>query len=360
MSRFKSLNVLLLLSLCFSFPVMAEQSDEVMEMLLKKEKNLNPDMTNPGSEEYPIWFKNSFLDLRDDVEEAKENNKRVLLFFYQDGCPYCKKLLEVNLAQKAIADKMKQNIDAITINMWGDREVTDMDGVTMKEKDFAVKNRVMYTPTLLFLDEKGKLILRVNGYYKPHKFMTALDYVIGKHEKTEKFRAYYQKIKPPKSFGKLHEQDYFSKPPHNLTRVKKKDAKPLLVLFEQKQCPACDELHEDVFERVESLKYLKKFDIAQLDMWSKKTDVTAPNGKKYKANKWATELDIKYAPSLVFFNNEGKEVFRTEAYLKSFHFQSILDYVSSKGYLKQPSFQRWIEVRAEKLREKGYTIDLMK
>ena len=171
-------------------PVLAESKDSaVLEMLLKKEKSLNKDFTNPGSIEYPVWFKNSFLDLRDDVAEAAENNKRVLLFFYQDGCPYCKKLLEVNLAQKAIADKMQKHIDAITINMWGDREITDINGEVMKEKDFAVKNKVMYTPTLLYLDEKGKIILRVNGYYKPHKFNTALDYVIGKHDKKEKFRA---------------------------------------------------------------------------------------------------------------------------------------------------------------------------
>lgn len=351
--------VFIVVSMTISFAAVADSAKEVEKMLLKKEKSLNPDMSNPGSEEYPDWFKNSFLDLREDIEEAAEANKRVLLFFYQDGCPYCKKMIEVNLAQKAIADKMRANIDAITINMWGDREVTDMDGETLKEKDFAVKLKVMYTPTMLFLDENGKVILRVNGYYKPNKFMTALNYVTGKHEKASTFRAYYKKSKPPKSHGKLHEQAFISKPPHNLTRIKKKNAKPLMVLFEQKQCPACDELHSDVFNRVETLGFLEKFDVVQFDMWSKKTSLTTPDGKQTTANKWANDLDIKYAPSLVFFDQKGKEVFRVEAYLKAFHFQSILDYVSSEGYKEQPSFQRWIEVRADRLREKGVTIDLM-
>ena len=87
--------------------------------------------------------------------------------------------------------------------------------------------------------------------------------------------------------------------------------------------------------------------------------MTTPVVKQTTANKWANDLDIKYAPSLVFFDQKGKEVFRVEAYLKAFHFQSILDYVSSEGYKEQPSFQRWIEVRADRLREKGVTIDLM-
>ncbi len=41
------------------------------------------------------------------------------------------------------------------------------------------------------------------------------------------------------------------------------------------------------------------------------------------------ELGIQYTPSLVFFDNVGREVFRTEAYLKGFHIQGALDYVAS-------------------------------
>jgi len=55
---------------------------------------LKADMVNPGYHEKPAWFKESFLDLREDIKEATENKKRVLLYFYQDGCPYCAKLLQ--------------------------------------------------------------------------------------------------------------------------------------------------------------------------------------------------------------------------------------------------------------------------
>ena len=59
------------------------------------------------------------------------------------------------------------------------------------------------------------------------------------------------------------------------------------------------------------------------------------------------------------FDNTGKEVFRTEAYLKSFHVQSSLDYVLSGAYRTQPSFQRFIQARAEALEAQGIHIDLM-
>ncbi len=336
----------------------ATAADTAPKKFMKREGQLNPDMTNPGATEYPHWFKNSFLDFRDDVRDAAQANKRLVLFFYQDGCPYCKKTVEVNLAQKPIADLLQTKFDVITVNMWGDRDVTDIDGERLIEKNFALKKKVMYTPTILFFDEKGEVILRVNGYYEPHKFMAALTYSSEKHEAEGSFRDYFAKLDPPPPAGVLHEQPFIGKPPYNLTRVKAKGAKPLMVLFEQKQCPACDELHGDVLKRKESVEQARRFDVVQLDMWDR-TPVTTPDGVATTAVEWAKKLDVKYAPSFVFFDATGKEVIRMEAYLKSFHVQSVMDYVASGAYKTEPSFQRFIEGRAEHLREQGATIRIM-
>lgn len=326
--------------------------------ILKKEGELSAGMTNPGAADYPDWFKSSFLDFRDDVKEATQSKKRLMVFFYQDGCPYCKKLVDVNLAQKNITDTMKARFDVVTVNLWGDREVTDFDGQSMIEKNFAVKYRVMYTPTVLFFDEQSKVVLRLNGYYEPHKFLATLNYVADKHEKDGSFRDYFAKVNPPPPAGILHNEPFIKPAPHNLTRVTKPDAKPLMVMFEQQQCPACDEMHADVMKRKETLEQAARLDVIQLDIWSQ-TPVTTPNGKVTTASEWAKTLDVKYAPSMVFFDTSGKEVFRIEAYLKSFHVQSILDYVSSAAYKEEPSFQRYIEARADHLREQGVKINIM-
>ncbi|MEJ2027785.1 MAG: thioredoxin fold domain-containing protein, partial [Limibacillus sp.] len=132
---------------------------------------------NPGYHDQPAWFKQSFLDIREDIQEASEGGRRLVLYFYQDGCPYCKKLLEINFSQKDIVDKTRQGLDVIAINMWGDREVIDFDGRPTTEKNFAADLKVMFTPTLLFLDEQGQVVMRLNGYYPPHKFNAALEYV---------------------------------------------------------------------------------------------------------------------------------------------------------------------------------------
>jgi thioredoxin-related protein len=322
-----------------------------------REGELNPDLTNPGSVEFPHWFKNTFMDIKEDVAEASEAGKRVLLFFYQDGCPYCKKLVEYNFTQRDIVTKAQDTLDVIAVNMWGDREVTWVDGSVMTEKEFAKKMRVMFTPTLLFLNEEGGVVLRVNGYYHPTKFKTALNYVASHREKKERFADYYNRLSPPPSKGELNQQPFF-KPIAGLSQPASSSSGYKLVLFEQKQCPNCDELHQDIFKRKESLEQLQRFDVYQVDMWSKEK-LTTPGGEQLTPREWAEQLDIKFAPSMVFFNKQGKEAFRTEAYLKAFHIQSVLDYVASGAYLKEPEFQRYIDTRAEHLREQGVTIKLM-
>ena len=324
--------------------------------VLAQETGLEPGFVNPGYHEQPAWFKESFLDIREDIAEAAASGKRVVLYFYQDGCPYCAKLLDTNLSQRDIVDLMRSNFDVIAINMWGDREVTDFEGRETTEKKFAEALRVMFTPTLLFLDEQGRVVLRVNGYYPPHKFKAALKYVADRREGTESFRDYFSRLEPRKATGKLHVQPDYLQPPYRLAA--RSSSRPLLVLFEQAECPPCDELHLDIFRRPESRPLLERFDIVLLDMWGKEP-VQTPDGKETTAAEWARALNVQYAPTMVFFDADGKEVFRAEAYLKAFHIQSVLDYVASGAYREQPNFQRFIQARADALEAQGIHVDLM-
>ncbi len=74
---------------------------------------------------------------------------------------------------------------------------------------------------------------------------------------------------------------------------------------------------------------------------------------------WARELRVAYTPSLVFFDR-GREVFRVDTYLRPFHLASALDYVASGAYRKEPSFQRYVQARAERLRGRGEKVELWK
>ena len=319
----------------------------------KTEGELAAGMVNPGHEEHPAWFKVSFLDLFEDIEDAADNNKRLMIYYYQDGCPYCKKLLQENFSQREISDKTQKYFDVVSINLWGDKEVTVGDK-TYTEKEFAEALKVQYTPTLLFFNEKNKIAFRANGYYPPEKFSALLDYIGKKQESTISYQDYMEKVNPQVSTGRLHDDINSVASITDLTQSEK----PLMVMFEQKKCNTCDELHLDILKRKESIALLSRFDVAVLDMWSSRV-VTTPSGKKMKIRDWAKKLDVKYAPSLLFFDDKGNEVFRADAYLKAFHTQSVMDYVSSGAYKTQSNFQRYIDKRADHLREQGIEVNLM-
>jgi thioredoxin-related protein len=312
---------------------------------------------SPNAIEIPAWFRESLLDIREDVRDAAADGKRLLLYFGQDGCPYCRELMRVNFSQKGIVDRTRRQFNATAINIWGDREVTWTDGRIRSEKALAAFLKVQFTPTLLLLDEKGAIALRLNGYYPPPKFQAALDYAGGRHESKISFAEYLETyVREPVS-GTLHRQPFFLKPPYDFARARRPAARPLIVLFEQKQCGACDELHAGALREPEVRALIGRFDVARLELFGAAPVVT-PEGNSLTEERWARALGVGYTPSLVFFDAAGKEVFRMEAYLKPFHVASGLDYVASGAYRKQPSFQRYIQQRAEKIRAAGGSVTL--
>ncbi len=304
--------------------------------------------------EYPSWFKDSFLDLRDDIAEAKAQNKRVMLMFTQDNCPYCNALVERNLAQQDIEKRLRERFDVIAVNIWGDREVVGLDGTKHTEKSYAISQKVQFTPTLLFFDETGQMILRLNGYLPPERFKTAIEYVAQGKEKSIPYRDYVAANTPPASGGELFKEDFFKPAPYQLQR---RANRPLVVFFEQKDCPSCAELHQKVLTDRDTRAVLRKLDVVQLDMWTK-TPVVTPQGKRLTAREWAKSLDVKYAPTIVVFDPRGREIIRTEAFFKVFHTQGIFAYAADAAYKTEPNFQRYLSARAEKLREEGKDVDI--
>ena len=337
---------LLLLLMLFPPLSVAEDGQELASGLI-----------NPGFHEKPVWFKQSFLDLQEDVRDAAAEGKRVMLFFYQDGCPYCAKLLNENFTIKEIADKTKNGFQVIAINLWGDNEVVGLDSESTTEKRLAERLKVAYTPTLLFLDESGRQALRINGYYPPHKFSAALDYVSTRQESRQSFRDFLAGRRPAPASGKLHREARYLQPPLDLRRGGV-GGRPLLVLMEMKQCPPCDELHQRTFVREEIRHSLERFDVALVDVWSAEPVIT-PSGETLPSTEWAGALKVNYTPSLLFFDSQGREVFRSEAYLRSFHIHTAMEYVLSGSYREQPNFQRYVQARADELRAQGVQIDIM-
>jgi thioredoxin-related protein len=305
--------------------------------------------------EKPEWFKESFLEFEEDVTEAAAAGRRVMLYFHQEGCPYCARLVEENFTDPELKAFIIENFDGITLNMWGDRPVVSVAGQDFTEKSFAAALQVQYTPTLIFLDENGKVALRLNGYYPPRDFRAALNYVAQKRERDMSFAQYRLETLAAAS-GNLIDEDFYLDQ-FDLQKIITASHKPLAVYFESPACAECATMHIRILRDKATRKLVLQADNIQLDVGSSQ-QITTPAGKQTSVKQWARDLGIAYTPSVVFFDDAGKEVMRISAFLKTFHFQSVYAYVLDKAYLEEPEFQRYISARADHIREAGFDTDI--
>lgn len=100
------------------------------------------------------FFHDTFKDLREDLDEAKAEGKRLVLFFEQRGCIYCKKMHEEVFSDPDLNAFIDDNFFAVQLNLHGGTEVIDFDGDALSEKDMARKWRVMFTPNIMFMPEE--------------------------------------------------------------------------------------------------------------------------------------------------------------------------------------------------------------
>jgi len=99
------------------------------------------------------WMRETFLDLREDLEEANAEGKRFAIIIEQRGCIYCRKMHEDVFPDPEIESMIEDNFFVIQLNMFGDLEVTDFDGEVLSEKEIMFKWGVNFTPTFMFFPQ---------------------------------------------------------------------------------------------------------------------------------------------------------------------------------------------------------------
>ncbi|VAW55026.1 hypothetical protein MNBD_GAMMA06-1396 [hydrothermal vent metagenome] len=291
---------------------------------------------------YPDWFQLSQGDLRDDLEEAKQSGKKgIIAYFGQKRCAYCEQFFKISLANADIQNYLRKHYNLIAFDIWGIDDIIDTDGKKYTERGLSIHYQTNFTPSLIFYDVEGTPVFRLRGFYPPYKFRAALQYTVEMFYKQETFSAYLERGNPGKYFlqAGLTERDFFIKPPFNLKTLQK-NTKTTAVFFEQGNCHTCDLLHSGPLSKTSSIKELKKMNVVQLNMWSD-TAVITPQGKKTTAKNWAKSLDIFYTPSIVFFDETGKEIIRIDSVTQFYRLLGVLDYVNQQGYKKSTDYQSW-------------------
>jgi thioredoxin-related protein len=142
-----------------------------------------------------FFFAQTFGDLREEAATAREAGKQgMLLFFEADACPYCQRMRRNVFANRGVQEWFAERFVSIAVDIHGDVELTDFDGISLPSKVFADHRKVFLTPVVSFIDLGGGEIYRHVGMVRTAREMLLLGkYIEGKHFYDTEFRVYAQR-----------------------------------------------------------------------------------------------------------------------------------------------------------------------
>ncbi|WP_428603321.1 thioredoxin family protein [Sedimenticola sp.] len=115
-------------------------------------------------------------NLQADGEAAQRDNKAILLLVSQEHCSYCVAIKRDVIVPMIMSGNYKNNLLIRELHLDGTSTVIDFDGVERDSYHFTYNYKVSVTPTLLFLDGRGKeLAEKMVGFQTPDMYYYYVD-----------------------------------------------------------------------------------------------------------------------------------------------------------------------------------------
>lgn len=119
----------------------------------------------------------------------------------------------------------------------------------------------------------------------------------------------------------------------------------LIVYFGQKRCAYCEQFLETNLGITDIQKYIREhYNIIPIDIWGIE-DIKDTDGKSYTERELSIRYKTNFTPSLVFYDDKGKPIFRLRGYYPPYKFRAALKYVV-EGFYKKETFRDYL-ARAE-------------
>jgi len=182
------------------------RSSLLFAMLLLAGAVLAEEQETRDAQEY--FFTQTFGDLPEEMQTARDEGKLgMLLFFEAEACQYCQYMLRKIFNQRRVQDWYRERFVNIDVDIHGDVELTDFDGITLPSKIFADHRRIYMTPVLSFLNLDGVEIYRHLGMIKtPQEFLLLGEYIEGEHYFDTEYKVFARKR------GMRDEEDILTSP----------------------------------------------------------------------------------------------------------------------------------------------------
>ncbi len=149
------------------------------------------------------FFDETFGDLQEELATAKEQGKKaILIMFEMEECPFCRRMKAKVLNRDDVQEYFREHFLILSMDVEGDLEITDFQGNTTTQKEFALKQyRVRATPVFQFVDLDGKPIKKARytgATSDADEFKLLGQYVVEERYKETSFVRYKRQMKQEK------------------------------------------------------------------------------------------------------------------------------------------------------------------
>jgi thioredoxin-related protein len=253
-----------------------------------------------------FFFAQSFGDLPDELDEARQAGKQgLMLFFEQQGCPYCERMLKTIFNQPEVQDWYRERFVSIAVDINGDVELRDVDGITLPSKVFAEHRRVKTTPTISFIDLSGAEVYRrtsmVSGVAE---FMMMGHYIAeGRYTDTSW-----------KDYAGEHPEIVNSATVQQVVDFRLEAAAAtargvnLLLAITRESCSYCAKLRREILApMVRGGEYVDKVSIREM-MMEPDTAITDFSGQVTTTSKFAARYGVSITPTVLLLDASGNSL----------------------------------------------------
>lgn len=131
-----------------------------------------------------------FLSLTEAVQQARQQNKPMLLYFGRYGCSVCNKMHAEVFSDESLAEKYNSAFVLAYVDTESGNRIKLGNGERTTEMQFATRSRILGTPTFIFFSPEQKPLFKKAGFQTIAQMNGYGDYILGNHYKSVQLSEY--------------------------------------------------------------------------------------------------------------------------------------------------------------------------
>ena len=128
-----------------------------------------------------------FQPLDDALQAARQQDRRVFLYFGRHGCPSCEKTNRESFSDPRVIAAYNANYVLAYVDSESGKRLRLPSGERVTEMEMGVRLKVFGTPFFYFMEPDGSPIARAPGFKTADEFLLLDEFVNGDHYRQQSF-----------------------------------------------------------------------------------------------------------------------------------------------------------------------------